>query len=302
MLPYLLLAGAQVAVGAAAIFARYALGGAGPLAVAASRLTIAALVLLAYSALRRTQARTHTARERAILIAAGIALALHFAAWIWSLEYATVALSTLLVSATPIWTALYDAFVHRRRISRLAAVAFFAGGLGLFLVAGYSNGRPPHPGHEMLGVALALLGSIGIAAYFILVREIRGVFGTSAIVTRTYSWAAVALIIAAGAARQAPPPLHASVAWGAILAMALISQLVGHTALNASLRWFSPSAVSFSSLLEPVVAALLALWLFGEDLSLQAVAGGIVVLTAIAIVLREERAMDCSGLHIGPVQ
>ena len=56
-------------------------------------------------------------------------------------------------------------------------------------------------------------------------------------------------------------------AWGGILAMALVSQLLGHTGMNAALRWFSPSAVSFSTLLEPVIAACWRSLLFGETLS-----------------------------------
>ena len=289
MLPYALLAGAQLAVGAAAIFARYALSGAGPLAVSAARLSIAAVILLAVASLRRHVTRAHTARERTILIGAGFALAVHFGAWIWSLEYATVAISTLLVASTPIWTALYDALVHRRRLTTRATAAFAAGAAGLVMVVGFNRASPPHPGFEWLGASLALLGSFAIGAYFILVREVRSSFGTRAIVTRTYGWAAIALVVAAAAARQSPPPLHASAAWGGIVAMAVISQLLGHTALNASLRWFTPSAVSFASLLEPVFAALLALALFGEAVSPLAAVGGLLLLGSIGVVLKEER-------------
>jgi drug/metabolite transporter (DMT)-like permease len=71
--------------------------------------------------------------------------------------------------------------------------------------------------------------------------------------------------------------------------MAFVSQLLGHTGMNASLRWFSPSAVAISTLLEPVIAAVLALFIFGETLTTLALAGGILVLVAIAAFLREER-------------
>ena len=303
MLPYLILAGAQLAIGAAAIFARYALSGAGPIAVAASRLTIATLVLLAIGALRRSHERLHTTRERAIFFAAGIALAIHFAAWIWSLEYTTVAISTLLVATTPIWTALYEAIVRGRRLSRPATIAFATGALGLIMVVGFDRTSPPHPGHEIFGAALALLGSFAIGAYLLLVREVRDQFSTRAIVTRTYGWSAIALIAGAFAAHQPPPSVHAKAAWGGIIAMAFASQLLGHTGLNAALRWFTPSAISFSTLVEPVFAAALALIVFGEAVSPLAIAGGIILLGSIAVVLREERRnLDGSGLPIGPVQ
>jgi len=288
MLPYLILAGAQLAVGAAAIFARYALDGAGPLAVAASRLCIAALLLWSLSAINR--AKTHASRRASIFLAlAGVALAVHFAGWIWSLEYTTVAISTLLVASTPIWTAIYDTLVNHRPLSRPATIAFVTGAVGLVMVVGFDRTAPPQPDHELLGAALALIGSFAIGAYFLLVREVREGLDTRTIVTRTYGASAVCLVIAAAIAHQPPPPVHASLAWGGILAMALVSQLLGHTALNAGLRWFSPSAIAFASLLEPVIAAALALEIFHEAIPPIALLGGAILLFSVGVVLREER-------------
>jgi drug/metabolite transporter (DMT)-like permease len=290
--PYLLLGGAQTAIGAAAIFARFALGGAAPLAVAASRLCIAALVLLAIAAIRGRGRRGAPLERRQawVLLAAGIALAAHFASWIASLQYTTVAISTLLVASTPIWTAAYDALVRRHPLSRVALVAFVAGGIGLTAIVALNRTPPPVAGHALLGAALALTGSLAMAVYLTLVRDVRAALDTRTIVTRTYTWAAIVLTAAAIFARQPPPALADTTAWGGILAMALVSQLVGHTAINASLRWFSPSAVSFTTLLEPIAAAVLAWMLFGETLSPAALAGGLVLLVAIGVVLREDRA------------
>jgi drug/metabolite transporter (DMT)-like permease len=286
-----LLGGAQLAVGAAAIFARFALEGAAPLAVAASRLCIAAFVLLAIAAVRsRRRPHARPSRRQAILLAAaGVALACHFAGWIASLEYTTVAASTLLVASTPMWTALYDAIAHRRAPSWPVLAAFVIGGCGLLAIVGLGATPPPIAGHLLLGAMLAIAGSFAMAVYLILVRDVRGALDTRTIVTRTYAWAAVLLIVAAAIARQPPPTLNDAKAWGGILGMALISQLLGHTAINASLRWFSPSAVSFTNLIEPVAAAALALLIFGEALAPPAVAGGAILLAAIGIVLREER-------------
>jgi drug/metabolite transporter (DMT)-like permease len=288
------LGGAQLAVGAAAIFARYALQGAPPLAVAASRLCVAAIVLLVIAAFRaRRQSQAAPTRRQSVqLAAAGIALAVHFGGWIASLEYTTVAASTLLVATTPIWTALHDAIVRRRLLSSPASLAYAAGGAGMFAIVGFNHTPPPVPGHVLLGAALAVLGSLAMAAYLIIVRDARGRLDTRTIVTQTYTWAAVVLTAAAAIAHQPPPRLTDVTAWGGILAMALISQLLGHTAINASLRWFSPSAVSFTNLIEPVAAAILALVAFGEGLSPAALAGGALLLASIAVVLREDRTVE----------
>jgi len=281
---YLVLGTAQLAVGAAAIFARFALSGAPPLAVAAARLSIAAAILLAIAAIKPLSPPA----RHVTLAAAGVALAAHFGTWIWSLQYTSVAASTLLVATTPVWTALYDQAVRRRPLSGRAWLAMAAGGAGVALVAAAHGARAPVPGHALLGDLLAVCGAIAIAAYFLLIRTVPASFGTRGIVTHTYAYAALVLIAASMAARQRPPALSDGVAWGGTAAMALISQLLGHTAMNAALRWFSANAVAFSTLVEPVVAAVLALMIFREPVSALTACGGVLVLAAVAVFLRED--------------
>jgi len=288
--PVFRLLGAQLAIGAAAIFARFALTGAGPFAVSALRLGIAALVALAIAGpLQRL-----TGRREAAFVAAGAALGLHFALWITSLLYTSVAVSTLFVTTTPLWTELYDALRERRLPSRAFVVALALAFAGVALIAVQRSAPAPLPGHALLGDALALAGSFAIGAYLLVVRD-AGVrhgdaLGTRQIIARTYSYAALGLIAAAAVARQPAPPLRDGVAWGGILAMALISQLLGHTALNAALRDFSPSIVALTTLLEPVIAAILAAVLFGEPLTGPIVFGGALVLAGVAVTLGTTRA------------
>ncbi len=286
-MPYVRLLGAQVAIGAAAIFARFALSGAGPLAVSALRLGIAALAMLALAGpLQKISLR----RELAFGVA-GLILALHFAAWIASLLYTSVALSTLLVTTTPIWTELYEVVRERRAPPRSFVASLGLAFAGVALIVLHRTATPaPIAGRAVFGDALALIGSLAIGAYLLIVRDAGArhaqPLATAQIVARTYSWAALCLVIGAVAAREPAPHLTAVAAWLGILAMALVSQLLGHTALNAALRNFSPSTVALSTLLEPVIAGLLAAALFGEALGLAAIAGGALVLAAIAITLR----------------
>ena len=78
--------------------------------------------------------------------------------------------------------------------------------------------------------------------------------------------------------------------------MALFSQLFGHTALNAAVRVLSATLVSTMTLLEPVIAAVLAAWLFAERLTPTTAIGGAVILAAIGIALRGERRAESAAL------
>jgi drug/metabolite transporter (DMT)-like permease len=288
--PYLRLLGAQVAIGAAAIFARYALTASGPLSAAALRLAIATAALLLLRALRgrgRGAAPWRPAAGASVtLLLAGAALAVHFGTWLASLQYTSVAVSTLLVCTSPLWTALYAWIVHRAAPSRALIAALVLALAGLVLVLTRHDVPAPLPGHVLLGDALAACGGAAMAAYLLLVESLgtsASAPAVSAIVVRTYGSAALFLAAAAVVTRQPLPPANDTVAWGGIAAMALVSQLVGHTALNAALRAFSPSAVALSTMLEPVAAALLAALLLHEATSPLTAVGGALVLCAVVL-------------------
>jgi drug/metabolite transporter (DMT)-like permease len=278
---FALLACAQIAIGAAAIFARFALAGGGPIAVSALRLVIAGVPLAALAVRRGAYRRYDAATERR-LGWAGVALALHFACWIASLRFASVAVSTLLVCTTPIWTEAFAVVRSRRiRLGVLASIACALAGVAIVIGAPQRNETP-------LGIGLALAGAVAIAVYLLLVRASDSRYGTLAVVARTYPAAAVALTVATVVLRDPIPPLRDAPAWGGILAMALVSQLFGHTALNAAVRRLSATLVATVTLIEPVIAGILAAIVFGERLAPRTLAGAAVVLGAIALALRVE--------------
>ena len=210
-------------------------------------------------------------------------LALHFATWIASLNYASVAISTLLVCTTPVWTEAY-AVLRRRRIDRYAAASIVGALAGVAIVVG-----APDRTNTPLGIALALAGAVAIAAYLLMVRGTDSRYDTLAVTARTYAYAALVLIVASVLARDPLPPWADARAWGVIVAMALVSQLFGHTALNAAVRVLSPTFVSTVTLLEPVIAAVLAAWLFAERLGATTALGAVIVLAAIGVALRGEQ-------------
>jgi drug/metabolite transporter (DMT)-like permease len=213
---------------------------------------------------------------------AGLALAAHFACWIASLRYASVAVSTLLVCTTPIWTEAFA--VARLRRIRLDALASIACALaGVAIVIGV-----PDRGETPLGIGLALAGAIAIAIYLLLVRASDARYGTLAVVARTYPLAAIVLLAATAVTRDTIPAANNAAAWAGIIAMALVSQLFGHTALNAAVRRLNATLVATVTLIEPAIAGGLAALIFRERLAPGTLVGALVVLAGIAIAVRAE--------------
>jgi drug/metabolite transporter (DMT)-like permease len=284
---FALLALAQIAIGAAAIFARFALTGGGPIAVSAFRLLIAALPVVLVAALRGAY-RRHDRDTEIRLVWAGLALAVHFACWIASLNYASVAVSTLLVCTTPVWTEAF-AIVRFRRLRLLATASIACALAGVAIVIG-----APARGETPLGIGLALAGAVAIAVYLLLVRASDPRYGTLAVVARTYPAAAATLLAATVITRDPIPAAGNASAWAGVLAMALVSQLFGHTALNAAVRRLSATFVATVTLIEPAIAGLLAALIFGERLAPGTLLGGLVVLAGIALAVRAEPRMTAA--------
>ena len=255
--------------------------------MSALRLTIAAVPIYVYG-LFAYRNQSPPPKHELLFLLAGLSLAVHFGTWIASLQFTSVAVSTLLVSTAPVWIALYDVFVLKRKIAINFWYALGAGALGTFIIVTADTAcAAPVVGFATLGELLAAIGGLAIACYLIAIRSVAHLYPTLLAVGRTYSWAALVLVIAAALAHQSPPGYDA-ISWGGIFGMALISQMLGHTGINAALQFFPTSTVAFSTLLEPIFAAVLGKIFLSEGLSLQTLLGSVVVLLSLAVVLREQ--------------
>jgi drug/metabolite transporter (DMT)-like permease len=298
LLAYSVLIAAQLAVGSAAVLARSGLSaGLEPVSLAAWRLTLASAVLLVIAGFRQRQRdakdeddlRDRSGKQKLLLVVAGVLLGLHFAFWFASLQIVSVARSTLLVATGPLWTGLAERFL----LKRTTPVTFWLGlgfaGIGAYFVmtkGGASTMAGNLHGSPLLGDALATLGAIAIAGYLLIAKELQVRLGAIRLVTSTYSFAAISLwplaLLTATVASILP---HSSAAWLSVLGMALIPQLIGHTAFNWSLKHFSAGAVGAATLLEPAFAAGLAWWFFGEAVTGMQGVGGVVLLVGVGLAL-----------------
>jgi drug/metabolite transporter (DMT)-like permease len=271
--PYLVLAIALLAVSHGAIFAR--LADAAPLAIAAWRLGIACLVVLPVAAAARSAALPR--RAMALAAGAGALLALHFATWIASLDYTTIARSVLLVSTAPVWVALIEAALGRGIPARAMLAALAAAITGAVIVGSEGLG-----GEASTGDLLAIAGAIAMAGYLLLSREAQSALPFRAYLGIAYGTAAALLWIAM-LATETRALGYAPGTWWALAGMAFVSQLVGHGGYNWALRHLAPLFVAIVLIGEPVLASLLGWWLLGEQPGWRTAAGGILILAGIAL-------------------
>jgi drug/metabolite transporter (DMT)-like permease len=286
------LAGGVLIVSTASILIRWAQAeGVPSLAIAAWRLTLASMVLLPLMWIKAGAEVRALPRGRLLLAAAsGVFLALHFASWIASLQYTSVASSVALVTTNPIWIALFSVLVLRERMPamRVAAVALALAGSGVVLWAdaGVVTASAPQPA---LGNVLALIGSLTVCGYLLIGQKLRAGMSLLAYIGLVYGCAAVCLMAAAllsGTALWG----YSVAAWACLAGMALGPQLLGHSAFNYALKHVTPTTIALTVLGEPVGSAVLAWLLFGEAITLAKLAGMTLLLGGIFLAARSESA------------
>ncbi len=282
--PYLVLCIGALAVSTGAIFAR--LAEAPSLAIAAYRVGFATLFLGPPTLwAKKRELRNLPPKIIFYSLGAGFFLALHFAAWIASLSYTSVASSVVLVNTIPLWTALLAPAITGERPSKKTL-----GGILISILGGTIIGAGDFSlgSRALWGDALALLGGITAACYIMLGRKARGSLSLQSYTFICYGSAACCLWIALLLSGLSPGP-YTPRTWFMFLGMALISQMVGHSSYNWALRWLSSSFVAVSLLGEPIGGTLLAYFILGESVSLQKLLGGLCILTGIYFAARGEK-------------
>jgi drug/metabolite transporter (DMT)-like permease len=297
--PLLAIAFGLLAVSTASLFIRYAQRDAPSLLIAAGRLTVASLVLAPIALLRNgRELRALKRRQWALALLSGLFLAVHFATWITSLEYTTVASSATLVSTTPLWVALLAYFVLKEKVSRAVLVGMVVALMG-GVVVGLSDsctwaaGRLSCPdlgtflqGTAFLGDLLALAGALAASGYILIGRRLRENMSLISYIFVVYSMAAVVLVIWMFAAGQNPWNVPSQVyLW--IILLGLVPQLIGHSTFNWALGYLSAAFVSITLLGEPIGSTILAFILLDETPSFIKVIGGVLILTGIYLAARK---------------
>ncbi len=275
-----------IVVSFAAIFIRFAQAEGMPtLSIAAWRLVFASLVLLPYAWItRRDEIRDLSWSEWRLLIASGIFLGLHFAAWISSFRYTSVASSVVIISMAPVFVGLGSwLFLRERlRLRTAAGIALAAVGSVIIGLGDLSLGQ-----HVFLGDLLALAGAVFVACYLMIGRKVRGRRSLTVYIALVYGVAMVTLLLIVLIARQ-PMFGHSWQAYGWTLALALGPQVAGHSTLNWALSYLSATFVSIVMLAEPIGSGILAFVILGEAITWSTAAGAALVLSGVFIASQAE--------------
>jgi len=282
--PYLVLSIGIFGVSTGAIFARMA--DAPALVTAAYRVGLAAAVIIPLAGWKaRDELRRLSMHDLMLAALSGLFLALHFASWISSLDYTAIANSVVLVNTIPLWVGLLTPVIAKDRIQKLTVISIALSVIGGAIIGFGDFAIGPT---ALWGDFLAVIGAMCAAIYLLLGRNLRRKLSLLSYVALCYGSAAIILWLVV-LSLNLPMVGYSTQTVAAFWAMALISQILGHSSYNWALKWFSTGFIAVALLGEPIGSTILAYIIFDEGLSGLKAVGGVFILAAIYLAARGEK-------------
>lgn len=291
--PYFALLIAVISVSFAAILIVSVSEEVSPLSIAFYRLFFTFLLILPITLLyRKTRQELLNLPRKTylIMVGIGIILGVHFAFWITSLDYTSVASSVILVTAHPVLVAPIAHYFFKEKLSFLNVVGISLSifGVAILVLGNYDLG--PLTLDSLEGNILAILGGVAAGLYILGGRKTRKTVSVTSYAFVVYGVGAIVLLFIC-LLLNAPLLGFKTIDYEIIFLMAIVSGIFGHTLYNWSLGHIRASIASVVLLGEPLGSTLLAYalpWIHQEPSS-YTIIGGAIILTGIYLTARKTR-------------
>jgi drug/metabolite transporter (DMT)-like permease len=268
-----------IAVSTASILIR--MSHAPPIVIAMYRMVFSTLILLPYFLFTGgiNKVRKIGLNKILFLISIGVFLAIHFASWITSLSFTSVASSVVFVHIDPIFVSLISHYFLKEPIQRRTVIGIVIAIFGATIIAVGDAGIGEL---NLYGDFLAFIGGVMLGIYIIGGRILRKELDLTSYVTPVYATAAIVLGLGTIAMGE-PLTGYPSDEYLLFFIIALVPMIFGHTVYNWALKYVTAPIVSISLLGEPVGASFLAYLILKESPNRLVIFGGIVTLLGILI-------------------
>jgi len=248
------------------------------------RMLFTVLVMLPFGTKQIGKLRDVSRRDWLLLILAGFFLALHFLLWMASLNYTSIASSTIILTLEPVFVMIGAYFVFKDKIGKLALAGLAVALAGAFVVGSGDFGLS---GEEFKGDLLSFAGMLAIVVNMLLAKVI-----LKRVSSFLYSLVAFAIAFACFAVYNGAAGFNVvnypAKEWFVFLLLAIVPTVLGHMIFNWLLQYVNPTTISMSVLAEPVGASLLGWLLFQETPTSFQLVGGVFIVAGLLMYLKNE--------------
>lgn len=257
------------------------IGDAHPVAIAAWRLLMAGVLLAPFARGELRHLLGLTGREKGLLLLAGAALFFHFFTWIAAVQNTTVANASMVMSINPVFTGLASHLIFGEKITKKLVLSILIGLVGVAVI-GWGDLRLERD--HLVGDGLSLGSSALFTLYFLLGKRLRNKLPTAVYVSTIYTVASLFGFIALFLL-GVPPWGYTPTTWLCFFLMALIPTMIGHTALNNTLRYLDASRISAATMVEPLLAGIVAYFAWSEAITGPALIGYAFIAASVLVLV-----------------
>ena len=277
---YAILFAGVFALSTSAIWVR--LAGAPSAVTAFYRLFITTAVLAPFFLLSRTcreEAKGLRRGQWLRILAAGACLAAHYLLWFESLNYTSIASSTVIVCLQPLFSMALERFLLKTRFRPAALLGCFIALMGSVII-GFGDFQIS--GLSLLGDVLAFIAAGVISVYYFLGQTVRREVSALTYSVLGYTTSTVVLLLYTLLRGEALTGYPAQT-YGVFLGLALVATVGGQFVFNLLLKQLPASAVTMSILGEPIGTCILAYLFLHEIITLQQLIGILAILGGLVI-------------------
>ncbi|MCJ8157879.1 DMT family transporter [Sphingomonas sp. LaA6.9] len=278
---FVALIGANVCLAFGPWFVR--LADVGPTASAFWRMTLAVPFLLIAMRMLGERVPRMGPTLWAMIALSGIFFAGDLATWHLGILKTKLANATLFGNVAILIFPVYGFLVARAWPNRSQAFALLLAAIGGGLLMGRSYDLSAE---NLAGDLLCLLAGLLYTCYFIVMARARGVMGAYTALSLSTVAGILPLLFFAMLFGETIWPHN----WGALLGLAIVSQVIGQGLMIYSLAHFSPLVVGLALLIQPVITATIGWLVYGERLGVPDLIGATFVAIALVLVRRPDRA------------
>lgn len=247
--------------------------------------TVILLPLLLFNKRNRNELKTLSKKQWGFGFLSGLFLAAHYVLWFESLQYTSVASSTVIVTLQPLFSMIGGYFLFKERFTKGAVIGCFIAISGS-IVIGWQDFQIS--GDALYGDILAFMAAGIITAYFFISQHIRK--DLSLIPYSVISYGSSACFLGIFAYMQQQSFIHyATQTWLSFIGLAFIATILGQTIFNWLLKWMSATVISMSILGETIGTCVLAYFILSETITLQQALGISIIFIGLTLFLLQPK-------------
>ncbi|OJE46391.1 hypothetical protein BAQ49_29535 [Bacillus proteolyticus] len=247
--------------------------------------TVILLPLLLFNKRNRNELKTLSKKQWGFGFLSGLFLAAHYVLWFESLQYTSVASSTVIVTLQPLFSMIGGYFLFKERFTKGAVIGCLIAISGS-IVIGWQDFQIS--GDALYGDILAFMAAGIITAYFFISQHIRK--DLSLIPYSVISYGSSACFLGIFAYMQQQSFIYYSTqTWLCFIGLAFVATILGQTIFNWLLKWMSATVISMSILGETIGTCILAYFILSESITLQQALGISIIFIGLTLFLLQPK-------------